>query len=333
MSFVKLGNTDLKITKIAFGAWAIGGWMWGGNDEKDSRRALDASIDMGITSIDTAPVYGFGLSERIVGEAIQGKRDRVQILTKYGLSWDTTKGEFFFDTINNDGVPVKIHRLSAKESVLRECEESLRRLKTDHIDLYQIHWPDPTTPIEETMEAVDQLIREGKVLAAGVSNYNVEQMQEAEDCLTLASNQVSYSMVKKDIEEETIPHCIENNIGILVYSPLQRGILAGKIKTDHKFGDGDNRPATPHYRKENISKINTFLEQINPISIDKGISLSQLVLRWTLQRPGISCLLVGARNEKQLIENAGTLEFELSQDEIGLINASLEKLELNLDEK
>ena len=333
MSLVKLGDSGLEVTQIAFGAWAIGGWMWGGNDEKDSRRALDASIDMGITSIDTAPVYGFGLSERIVGEAIQGKRDRVQVFTKYGLRWDTEQGELFFSTLNNEGTALNIHRYAGKESIIRECEDSLKRLKTDYIDLYQIPWPDPTTAIEESMEAVEQLIQQGKVRAAGVSNYNADEMKQAAGSLILASNQVSYSMLKRDIEEETIPYSIANNIGIIVYSPMQRGILGGKIKPDHQFKDGDTRPDTPYYQKENIIKINEFLEQIKPIAADKNVSLAQLVLRWTLQMPGITCLLAGARNEKQLVENAGALEFELSREDMEFINESIEKLELNLELK
>ncbi|MFC2115669.1 aldo/keto reductase [Bacteroidota bacterium] len=332
MSMVKLGNSGLEVTQIAFGAWAIGGWMWGGNDEVDSRRALDASIDMGITSIDTAPVYGFGLSEKIVGEAIQGKRDRVQILTKYGLRWDTDQGELFFPTRDNEGVPLNVHRFAGRESIIQECENSLRRLKTDFIDLYQIHWPDATTSIQETMEAVEQLIKQGKVKAAGVSNYSLDEMKQAAGSVNLASNQIPYSMLKRDIEEDIIPYGIENNIGIMVYSPMQRGILCGKIKPDHHFNEGDNRPDTPYYKKGNIIKINEFLDQIKPIASDNNISLAQLVLRWTLQRPGITCLLAGARNEKQLVENAGTLDFTLSEGEMDFINESLEKLEMNLEE-
>jgi len=331
MSMVKLGNTDLEVTELAFGAWAIGGWMWGGNDDSDSLRALEASIDMGITTIDTAPVYGFGKSEEIVGDAIQGKRDRVQILTKYGLRWNTTKGNFYFHSTKEDGTPVDLHRYARKESIIEECEDSLRRLKTDYIDLYQIHWPDITTPVEESMEAVELLIRQGKVKAAAVSNYPVDDMKEAKKVTTLASNQVPYSMVNRGIEKDTIPYCIDNKIGILVYSPLQRGLLTGKISPDHKFNSGDHRPGTPWFRKENIVRINQFLDQIRPIARDKGVSLTQLVLRWTLQQPGITCILAGARNEEQLSDNAGTMNFFLLEEEMDIINQYLEKLELNLE--
>ena len=179
MNYIKLGNSDLEVSQICFGAWAIGGWMWGGTDETAALRALDAAIDMGVTSIDTAAVYGFGLSEEIVGKAIQGKRDKVQIMTKYGLRWDDTRGEFYFATKRNDGTPVNIHIYAGKESIIKECENSLRRLNTDYIDLYQQHWPDKTTPVEESMEALEQLIKQGKVRAAGGSNYDTEDMARA----------------------------------------------------------------------------------------------------------------------------------------------------------
>ncbi|KKK70314.1 hypothetical protein LCGC14_2925240, partial [marine sediment metagenome] len=237
---------------------------------------------------------------------------------KFGMRWEIKQGKHFFSSEKNDGTPVDIYKYAGKESILKECEESLKRLKTDYIDLYQIHWPDVTTPIEESMEAVELLIKQGKVRAAGVSNYSTEDMKKAGTVINLASNQVAYSMVKRDIEEDIVPYSIENNVGILVYSPLQRGVLAGKIKPDTKFNNGDHRPTTAHYKNDNIIKINLFLEQIRPLAELKDVSLAQLVLRWTLQRPGISCILAGARNEEQLIENAGTLEFELSGEEISL---------------
>ena len=331
MKKVKLGKTDLEVTPIALGAWAIGGWMWGGSDRKDSLKAVSAAIEQGITTIDTAPAYGFGLSEEIVGEAIRGKRDRLQILTKYGLRWDTDRGEFYFPTRTNDGTAVNMHRYAARESVIRECEESLRRLGTDYIDLYQIHWPDPTTPIEETMETVEELIRQGKVRAAGVCNYSREELEQAGRVISLATDQVPYSMLRRDIEQDLVPYCLEQQIGIMVYSPLQRGILAGKIKPDHQFRGGDSRPDTPYYKLGNVIRINNFLDRIRPLAENKGISLAQLVLRWTLQQPGITCLLAGVRNEEQLADNAGALEFELSREEMEFIEGHLDKLDLSLE--
>jgi aryl-alcohol dehydrogenase-like predicted oxidoreductase len=332
MAYIKLGNSDLEVSEVCFGAWAIGGWMWGGTDEAAALRALDAAIDTGITSIDTAAVYGFGLSEEIVGKAIQGKRHKVQIMTKYGLRWDDSRGELFLATKRNDGTPAKIHSYAGRDSIIKECEDSLRRLKTDYIDLYQQHWPDKTTPLEESMEALAQLIKQGKVRAAGGSNYDKEDMARAQRVVPQASNQVAYSMVNRGIEDEIVPYCIENNIGIVVYSPMQRGILTGKIKPGHRFNPGDSRPDTPYYRPENIRRINDFLDKLRPVADDKGVSLAQLVLRWTLQMPGVSTVLAGIRNEAQLKENAVAMEFELSPEEMDTINKRLDELEILMDE-
>jgi len=332
MSYIKLGNSNLEVSEICFGAWAIGGWMWGGTDEAAALRALDAAIDTGVTSIDTAAVYGFGLSEEIVGKAIQGKRDKVQIMTKYGLRWDDIRGEFFFATRRNDGTPANIHRFGGKESIIEECENSLRRLNTDYIDLYQQHWPDKTTPVEESMEALEQLIKHGKIRAAGGSNYDTEEMARAHAVVPQASIQVPYSMVKRGIEDEIVPYCIANNIGIVVYSPMQRGILSGKIKPGHQFNSGDSRPDTPYYKPENVKRINDFLDKIKPVADGKGVNLAQLVLRWTLQMPGVSTVLAGIRNEEQLKENAVAMEFELSLEDMDIINKHLDKLEILMDE-
>ena len=331
MEYRELGSSGVKVTPIAFGAWAIGGWMWGGADRSDALRAIQASIDEGITTIDTAPVYGFGVSEQIVGEAIKGKRQQVQILTKYGLRWDAREGQFYFSSTDNDGNPVDIYKHASAERVVYECERSLKHLGTDHIDLLQIHWADPTTPIEETMSAIKKLIKEGKVLAAGVCNYNVDQMHQAMQVVPLATNQVPYSMVKRDIEQDVVPFCLENGVSILPYSPLQRGLLTGKIKPDYRFNEGDNRPTTPHFRIGNLIRINEFLNKIKPIAASRNASLAQLVLRWTMQRPGMTCVLAGARNPEQVKENAGALRFTLEENEMKEINAQLEKLELDLD--
>jgi aryl-alcohol dehydrogenase-like predicted oxidoreductase len=330
MEYVNLGTSNVKVTHIIFGAWAIGGWMWGGADRKDAIKAIRKSLDLGISSIDTAPVYGFGLSEEIVGEATKGVRSDVQILTKYGLVWDRKIGEFYFSTLSNDGKPVSIYKYAGKESVIHECEQSLRRLNTDYIDLYQIHWPAPSTPIAETMEAVGRLMKDGKIRAAGVCNYSVEEMKTAETSINLASNQVPYSMVRRDIENDLVPWCMEHEKSILAYSPLQRGLLTGKFKPGHQFGPGDNRPDTPWFQEENMMKINDFLEELTSLARSKNATLAQLVLRWTMQMPGITAVLAGARNADQVKDNAGALNFTLSQEEMQEINLKLNKLELEL---
>lgn len=328
MELRKLGRTDVHVTPVAFGAWAIGGWMWGGAERNDAISAIRKSVDLGMTSIDTAPVYGFGLSEEITGEAVKGIREKVQILTKFGIKWDDTRGEFFLATRDNQGKSIDLYSYSARESVIRECEESLKRLGTDYIDLLQIHRPDTTTPVEETMDALNTLIDQGKVLAAGVSNYDVPLMERASRTTVLASNQVAYSMLRRDIENDVVPWCRENNVGILAYSPLQRGLLTGKFSSDHKFRDGDARGGLSWYKKENIISVNNFLDRLRPLAASKDATLAQLVLRWTLQQPGITCVLAGARDPEQVLENAGTMNFTLNDDELDFMNKELNKLEM-----
>ncbi len=201
-------------------------------------------------------------------------------------------------------------------------------MNTDYIDLYQIHWPDVTTPIAETMEAVEQLIEQGKVRYAGVCNYNAAQVKEAQEHINLVSNQVPYSMVLRDIEEEVVPFCITNNISILAYSPLQRGLLTGKIKPGHKFAKGDHRTGLYYFKDENIELTNKFLDKLSPLAQEKNASLSQLVIRWTIERPGITIALVGARNKEQAIQNAKAANIKLNFQEIEFINEELNKLVL-----
>lgn len=329
MEYREIGQSGVHASAITFGAWAIGGWMWGGADRKEALEAILASYELGVTSIDTAPAYGQGLSEEIVGDALKTlPRDKVQILTKYGLRWDLNKGEFFFNSIDNYGNPIVVNRYSGKESIIEECENSLRRLGTDHIDLYQIHWADPTTPIEETMEAVLQLQQAGKIRAAGVCNYTVDQMKTAETVLSLVSNQVPYSMVFRDIEKDVVPYCIEHKKSVIAYSPLQRGLLTGKIKPGHQFNEGDTREGNRFYSDENIRRINGFLDDLRSLAADKNASLAQLVIAWTLRQPGITLALVGARNAEQASQNARASHIQLSQEELQLINDKLGKLEL-----
>ena len=324
-----LGKSGLLVSPVTFGAWAIGGWMWGGADKKDAIKAIHACLDNGISSIDTAPIYGFGQSEILVGEAIRGKRDRYEIMTKAGMRWEGTKGEYFFTTNDNGGVQREIYKYSGKESIIAECEESLRRLGTDYIDLYQIHWPDHTTPIEEPMEAFRILMDQGKIRAAGVSNYSVEQMERASGVIEFSSNQVPYSMVRREIEQDVVPWCLENDCGILAYSPLQRGLLSGKITPGYPFAPGDSRPETSHFQPNNLIRINKFLDKISPMAREKGATLSQLVIAWTLCQPGITVALVGARTREQVEQNSGALDLSLSVEELDFIGQRLEKLHLD----
>ncbi|MCT3919303.1 aldo/keto reductase [Elizabethkingia anophelis] len=327
MEFRKLGNTDLELSAITYGAFAIGGNMWGGNEKKDSIASVRASIDSGVTTLDTAPFYGFGLSEEMIGEAIKGyDRSKIQLLTKFGLVWDGSnqgKGEFFFDA-EEAGKTIPVYKYASKTSVIKEVEESLKRLQTDYIDLLQIHWPDATTPISETMEALEILLQQGKIRAAGVSNYSVEQVAEARQSLNIASNQIGYSMLNRGVENDLVPYALENDLGIIVYSPMERGLLTGKYFKDGKLKDNDHRNG--YFQQFDLEKVKTFLENITPIAEDKNATLSQLVLRWTSLQPAITLVLAGARNAEQAAANAKAMDINLTAEELAFINTELSKI-------
>ncbi len=325
MEYRKLGTTDLNVSAITYGAFAIGGSMWGGNEKQDSIDAIHASLDHGVSSIDTAPFYGFGLSEELIGEAIKNRdRSKIQILTKFGLVWDKSnngKGEYFFDAADDQGNTIPVFKFASKDNIIKETEDSLKRLGTDYIDLLQIHWPDATTPISETMEAMELLIQQGKIRAAGVCNYDISQTQTAAETIKLASNQVSYSMLNRGIENDLVPYSIANDISIIAYSPLERGLLTGKYFKDSKLKSDDHRNG--YFGQFNPEQVETFLNKIQPLADSKNATLSQLVLRWTTLQPGITVVLAGARNAKQAIENAAAININLSDEELNFINENL----------
>jgi aryl-alcohol dehydrogenase-like predicted oxidoreductase len=330
MEHRKIGGTDLELPVIVFGAWAAGGWMWGGTERGEAIDAIRRSYDEGVTAIDTAPIYGQGDSEEIVAEAIKElPRDKVQILTKFGMRWDLAKGDFAMKSKNNNGEDIEIYKYAGRESIIKECEDSLRRLKTDYIDLYQIHWPDSTTPIQETMETVAELVKQGKVRHVGVCNYNAAQVQEANNYINIVSDQVPYSMVKRSIEEELVPYVTNEGKSIIAYSPLERGLLTGKMKPGHSFETGDHRAGLKLYSDKNLERINTFMESLRPLAEEKNATLSQLVLRWTIDQPGITVALAGARNAHQSVQNARAAEIALTSEDKGFINHALGKLELD----
>lgn len=331
MEYRRIGNSSLKLSVVTFGAFVTGGWLWGGSDNKNAIEAIKTAFDLGVTSIDTAPVYGQGLSEKIVGEAIKGiPRDKVQILTKFGLRWDTKKGEYYFDSKDNQGNDIQLYKYSGKDGIIKECEDSLRRLDTDYIDLYQIHWPDSTTPIHESMEAVLKLKKDGKIREAGVCNYNSHQMKEAEEIVELASNQVPYSMARRSIENDVVPYCIKQNKGILAYSPLQQGLLTGKFESGYKFKKGDNRANSVYFKEENLRKVNKILDKLKPIAEEKKATLAQLVIKWTINQPGITIALVGARTPEQSTQNAMAADLKLSTEELDFIDNLVDELKLEV---
>ncbi|MCW2263755.1 MULTISPECIES: aldo/keto reductase [Sphingobacterium] len=327
MEYRKLGNTALELSAITYGSFAIGGNMWGGNEKKDSIASVHASLDHGVTSIDTAPFYGFGLSEEMIGEAIKGKeRSKIQLLTKFGLVWDGSnqgKGEFFFDASDN-GKTIPVYKFASKANIIKELEESLKRLGTDYIDLLQIHWPDSTTAISETMEALEILIQQGKIRAAGVCNYSVDQLKEASATLTLASNQVSYSMLNRSIEHDLVPYALENQTGIIAYSPMERGLLTGKYLTENTLKQDDHRNG--YFSQFDLEKVKSLIATLQPIAQNKGVTVAQLVLRWTTLQPAITVVLAGARNAAQSIANAQAMDINFTAEERTLIDNELSKL-------
>lgn len=327
MEYRKLGSADIRLSALAYGAFAIGGNMWGGNEKKDSVESVRASIDHGVTTLDTAPFYGFGLSEEMIGEAIKGyDRSKIQLLTKFGLVWDGSnnkKGDFFFDA-ENEGKIMPVYKYASKANVIKEVEESLRRLQTDYIDLLQIHWPDSTTAISETMEAMELLMQQGKIRSAGVSNYDVPQIKEARKTVGIVSNQVGYSMLNRNVEKDLVPYAQENDLGIIVYSPMERGLLTGKYFKEGQLKEHDHRNG--YFQQFDLKKVQQFLKSIEPVALDKGVTLAQLVLRWTTLQPAITVVLAGARNAEQAIANAKAMDISLNEEEMSFINMQLSKV-------
>jgi methylglyoxal reductase len=325
MQYREIGTSGIKASVVALGTWAIGGWMWGGTEKDDSVKAVHAALDSGINLVDTAPVYGFGTSEEFVGEVIKDRRDQVVLATKCGLRWNQDKGDFFFKSEGKE-----IYKYLGPESIKKEVEDSLRRLQTDHIDLLQTHWQEETTPREDTMAALVELRDEGKIRAIGVSNINVEQLKEYREVGTVASCQEKFSMLDRDIEDELLPFCIENNIGILAYSPLALGLLTGKVTPEREFDEGDQRNNNPRFSKENRKRVLDMLEKFKPVCDAHNITTAQAVIGWTIARKGITHVLVGARNEKQATENAAAGAVELSTEEIQRMDEAIESLTLDV---
>jgi len=299
MRFVTLGNTDMNVSVICFGAFAIGGFAWGGNDEKESLKAVNTAIDSGINFIDTAPIYGKGLSEKIVAKAIRGKRDKVVIATKVGMVWNIEKGDYFFDYPTGG----KIYKYLRPESIRYEIEQSLFRLDTDYIDLYQTHWQDSTTPIEDTMSTLMDLKKEGKIRAIGVSNATLEQLKEYDKVGELDADQEQYSLIDTKLEKEQLPWCKENKVTMLAYRPLGQGLLTGKLGPEREFEGDDIRIGAPRFSVENRKKMNSVIEKyFNPIAEKYNLTVAQLSVAALVSQDGVVSLS-GARNQQQVEEN------------------------------
>jgi aryl-alcohol dehydrogenase-like predicted oxidoreductase len=293
MEFVTISGTSLKASRIGLGTWAMGGWMWGGSDEEESVRTIRAALDKGINLIDTAPVYGFGHSEEIVGRAIEesGKRDQVVLATKVGLEW-------------RDG---SVFRNSSRERILSEIEDSLRRLRTSYIDIYQIHWPDPLVPIEETAETMSLLFRQGKIRAIGVSNYSPQQMEQFRAAAPLHTDQPPYNLFERQIERDVLPFALQDGVSTLTYGSLCRGLLSGRMKPDTQFVGDDLRRVDPKFQPPRYAQYLQAVERLDHFARQNyGKPVLDLAIRWTLDQPGVSVALWGARHPEQLapVDNA-----------------------------
>jgi len=282
------GNTDIQVTPVGLGTWAIGGWMWGGTDEAQSIDTIHRAIEKGIGLIDTAPVYGFGRSEEIVGKALAGgRRDEVALATKVALNW------------NDDHD--KIWRDSSASRIEREVEDSLKRLQTDRIDIYQVHWPDPKTPMEETARALEKLYQAGKIRAIGVSNFTPEQMDELRKSVPLHSLQPPYNLFERDIEQEILPYCRENGIATITYGGLCRGLLTGKMLEDTQFTGDDLRKNDPKFQGERYRQYLNAVAELDAFARERyQKNVLALALRWLVDQPGVTTALWGARRPDQL---------------------------------
>ncbi|MBC2607487.1 aldo/keto reductase [Pelagicoccus albus] len=320
----RIGSLDAPV--VAMGSWAIGGDGWGGSDRKEAIEALREGIANGMRLIDTAPIYGFGLSEDVVGEAIQGYRDEVLLATKCGLRWNVEVGEFNYE----DGAGNKIYRCLSPESIREEVEASLKRLKVDTIDLYQTHWQTHTTPIEDTMAALMALKEEGKIREIGVSNVTPSDVLKYESKGPVASVQEMFSMIDREKEADLFPFAIEKGVGVLAYSPLAMGLLSGKLGPERVFNSDDNRSWSPRFTVANRYKVKALLDDLEPIASDNALSLAQLVLAWTVAQPTVTHILCGCRTVKQAKENAKGGFFEFSEADLKAIDEVIARHALKL---
>jgi len=311
----KLGFSELQLTTIGLGTWAIGGGQnpfgWGPQEDKDSIATIQRSLDLGINWIDTAKGYGHGHSEEMVGKAVKGRREKVYIATKCGILW------------KEDGSDIYGH-LKA-DSIKAECESSLKRLKTDCIDLYQIHWPLPDEGIEEGWGAIADLIKQGKVRYGGVSNFSVDQMKRIQKIHPIASLQPPYSMLKRDIEKDILGFCASNQIGVIVYSPMQAGLLTGKFTKERAAAlpDDDWRKKDDLFRDPKLSLILKLVEKLRPIVAAKKQSVANLALAWTLRRSEVTGAIAGARRPDQIEETSRAMDMKLSLEEWAKVDGFL----------
>jgi aryl-alcohol dehydrogenase-like predicted oxidoreductase len=297
--FVNIPRTQLKVSRVALGTWAMGGWMWGGTDQRESEATIHAALDQGINLIDTAPVYGFGVSEEIVGAALEGIRDRAVIATKTGLEW-------------RDG---KVYRNATPARIMQEVDDSLRRLRTDYIDIYQVHWPDPLVPVEETAEAMRSLYELGKIRAIGVSNFSVDQMARFRQVAPLHVLQPPYNLFERAIETDILPYSRANDIATLGYGALCRGLLSGRIQPNTTFDGDDLRRVDPKFQQPRLAQYLQAVRQLDEFAQRRfHRRVIHLAVRWMLDQ-GISVALWGGRHPDQVEAALGVAGWSLTDME------------------
>ncbi|AKR48373.1 MULTISPECIES: aldo/keto reductase [Acetobacter] len=295
-------------SRIALGTWAIGGSMWGGADDANASKTIDEALELGINMIDTAPVYGFGHSEEVIGKALEGRRGRVILATKVGLNWQ-------------DG---KVFRDSRPARIEEEVEKSLSRLRTDYIDLYQVHWPDTRTPFEETARALENLVKSGKVKALGLSNFSPAQMDEFRKFAPVSAVQPPYNLFEREIERDVLPYAEKNNLVVLAYGPLCRGLLSGRMTADRKFEGDDLRKTDPKFQQPRFGQYLQAVEDLKAIANKYGKSMLALAIRWVLDR-GPTIALWGARKPEQIAGVDDAFGWKLDAEDMKAIDAILAK--------
>ncbi|MDR1477629.1 MAG: aldo/keto reductase [Planctomycetaceae bacterium] len=327
MNLRKIGLSEIEASVIGFGAWAIGGWMWGGTEEQSAISAIHTAIDNGVNLIDTAPMYGFGRSEEIVGKAIKGQRNQIVLATKCGLVWDsadwqTGKGELHFysdkDTIVDESKSTyRVYKYLRPESIRNEIEQSLKRLDTDYIDLLQTHWQESTTPLDDTIGELIRLKKEGKIRAIGCSNASLSQLNSYIKSSQLDVDQERFSLLDKNIIQDGLfDACEKAGVSIFAYSPLANGLLTGKLTAGHEFGKGDLRTSNPRFQPENVNKVNKKLDQLKPIAQSHDLTVGQLVIAWTVAKYNKMHVLCGMRTPNQASENTKAGNITLANDEV-----------------
>ncbi len=329
MKYLKLGSSDLNASVVGMGAWAIGGGAsWGSHVDDDLAIAtIEQAFRSGINFFDTAPGYGWGHSEQLLGRVIQGRRDQFLIATKCGMWWDDQRGSFFADF---EGRP--LYRSLRPDTIAIEIERSLKNLNTDYIDLYQIHWPaiEPeNTPIAETMQALSKLVAEGKVRALGVCNVSPDELQQYLVCGPIVTDQFRYSMLFREPEQDIMPLCQQQGLSTLTYMSLEQGLLTGKVSLESVFEEGDfrtNAAWNPWYSAQNRGRVLDLLEGWNPLCESLNCNLPQLVLAWTLAQNGVTHVLAGARRPQQIEQTAAAADLLLDAETLQRMDRDLAAL-------